>query len=438
MSGPDHERGQLGFWMSTALVVGNTIGMGIFVLPASLAPYGFNALIGWAVTGIGCVVLAWVFARLAQLMPEADGPYGYIRRTLGQTPGFLAIWGYWVSFWISNAALAIGVVGYLRALLPPLASAPPALLAIALVWSFVVINLFGVRTGGRVQVLTTTLKLMPMAAVMGLGLWLLFTEPAAYANSLPTTPISPSGIMTASTLALYAMLGLESATVPASRVRHPGRTIPRATIAGTVLTAVITMAVSTVPMLLIPQRELAQSQAPFVALFERYVSRGNGRWLAVFVVISGLGALNGWTLLAGELTRTMAANGLMPARFARVNRRGAPALALVVVGLLASAVSLMNYSKSLVAGFTLLTTLVTAVNLPLYLLCSLALIALWRSVRPMPRDLPWFGVLGASYAAFAFVGVGHEPLLWVLALAAAGLPLYALMRLRGSGAAPNK
>ena len=83
---------KLGFWMCTALVVGNTIGIGIFLLPASLAPFGFNATVGWLVTVLGCVALANVFARLARQMPEADGPYGFIRATLGDVPAFIAMW----------------------------------------------------------------------------------------------------------------------------------------------------------------------------------------------------------------------------------------------------------------------------------------------------------------------------------------------------------
>lgn len=87
----------------------------------------------------------------------------------------------------------------------------------------------------------------------------------------------------------------------------------------------------------------------------------------MFVVVSGLGALNGWTLLAGEVSRTMAINGVLPIPLAQVNRRGAPALALVVTGVLASAMVLMNYSRSLVAGFSFLSLMVTAACLPLYL-----------------------------------------------------------------------
>ena len=102
---------KIGFWTCTALVVGNTIGMGIFVLPASLAPLGYNALLGWGITVLGCLALARVFARLARLLPEADGPYGYVQRTLGDLPAYAVLWSYWVSNWITLAALATGVVG---------------------------------------------------------------------------------------------------------------------------------------------------------------------------------------------------------------------------------------------------------------------------------------------------------------------------------------
>jgi APA family basic amino acid/polyamine antiporter len=422
-------RKELGFWTCTALVVGNTIGIGIFLLPASLAPYGFNALIGWGITVLGMTVLARVFARLARRFPEADGPYAYIRATVGDGAAFLAIWCYWVSVWITNATIAIGLVGYLGAVLPALQPLSPALLALAVLWFFVVVNLLGVRASGGVQLLTTVLKLLPMAAIIVLGLWLALHEPAAYARQPPPTPITLGGLMAASSIALFAMLGIESAAVPAGRVHDPERTIPRSTMAGTLLTAVIYVAVSTVPLLLIPQAELARSTAPFVDVLGRIGGAGYGRWMALFVVVSGLGCLNGWTLLVGELTASMAAHGVLPAAFRVHNRRGAPALALVVTAMLASLMVLMNFNKSLVQGFTFLTQLVTAANLPLYLMCALALAVLWwRGERAGRAALLSLGLLGTLYSVFAFVGVGGEPVLWSVVLAAVGLPVYLLRR----------
>lgn len=434
---PASDQRKIGFWTCTALVVGNVIGMGIFLLPASLAPYGFNALIGWIITLLGCLALARVFSHLARALPRAEGPYGYIRSTLGELPAYMALWAYWVSLWLTNAALATGVVGYMTVVFPALAAMQPALFALVLLWSLVMVNLFGVRTGGAVQIITTVLKLLPMLAIALLGGWVLLTTPASYTAQLPTTPLSLGGVMAASTIALYAMLGIESASLPAARVEQPGRTIPRATMAGTVLTAAIYIVVSTVPLLLIQQDELAHASAPFSLLMDRFGGAGFGRWLSLFVVVSGLGALNGWTLLVGDLTRTMAANGVLPAMLGRTNRSGAPALALLVTGLLASAMIGMSYSRSLVAAFTFLTRVVTAANLPLYLCCSLGLAVLWRRGTAGRGVLP-VAIVGALYVVFAFVGTGHEPFLLAVGLAAAGLPLYALMRLRRKVAAPAK
>lgn len=386
---------QLGFWMCTALVIGNTIGMGIFVLPASLAPYGFNASIGWLITVVGCLLIALVFARLARMMPRANGPYDYIRYELGELPAFIALWCYWVSLWITNAAIATGVVGYLR-------------------------------------------EVLPVLGVIVLGAWLLATTPEAYIEHPPSNPIGFSQILPASTIALFAMLGVESAAVPASRVRDAERTIPRATLAGTAIVALIYLLICTIPMLLIPQTTLAQSSAPFALLLDRFLGEGNGRWLSIFVVISGLGALNGWTLLVGELTRSMALNGALPRSWSRLNNHAAPGRALLLTGVLASGMVWLTYSESLVAGFTFITSVVTAANLPLYLCCAAALYLQWRRGHVGEfRDLGWISYLGMAYVMFAFYGLGREPFFLGLLLALAGLPLYVWMRQQRSPPTPT-
>ena len=434
----DHSK--IGFWTCTALVVGNVIGMGIFLLPSSLAPYGFNALIGWGITLFGCLTLARVFAHLSSALPGADGPYGYVRETLGELPAYMSMWAYWISLWLTNAALATGVVGYMTVVMPGLAVIQPVWCALGLVWIFVLINLFGVRTGGVVQIVTTALKLLPMLAIAALGGWVLLTSPGSYVAHPPTTPVSFGGVMAASTIALFAMLGIESASIPASRVDNPGRTIARATMAGAILVAAIYLVVSAVPLLLIRQDVLANASAPFALLMDQFGHAGSGRWLALFVVISGLGALNGWTLLAGQLTRTMANNGVLPPLLTRNNRHGTPVVALVITGVLASVMVWMSYSSSLVAAFTFLTLVVTAANLPLYLACSLALVVLWRrgAATCSRRSVLLVAVVATLYVVYAFIGIGSEPFVYALGLIAAGLPLYIFMRRRRRLAVPVK
>ena len=160
---------QLGLGMATALVVGNTIGMGIFMQPAALAPFGLNALTGWAAVIFGCVCLALTFAALARKLPQADGPFGYVRSTLGESLAFPALWCYWISCVVTLPVLSIGVVGYFITVFPAAALVPPALLAVAFMWIFVGVNLLGISTGGRVQVATSLLKIVPLRARHGRG-----------------------------------------------------------------------------------------------------------------------------------------------------------------------------------------------------------------------------------------------------------------------------
>ncbi|MGH8196896.1 MAG: APC family permease [Steroidobacteraceae bacterium] len=422
---------ELGLTMCTALVVGNTIGMGIFMQPAALAPYGLNALTGWTAVIVGCACLALVFATLARRLPQADGPFGYVRATLGEPVAFPAMWCYWISCWVTNAALAVAVVGYFISVFPAARAVPSSVLTVTFMWLFVGINLLGVKSGGRVQVITSLLKLVPLVLVMVVGGAAILAEPAAYTSNLPTTPVGLQPSMAAATIALYAMLGFESATVAAGRARDPERTIPRATLYGTLFVSIIYVAIVAISMLLVPQATLAASDAPFVTILDSLLGAGYGRWLALFVVVSGLGCLNGWTLLVGELTRTLAMNKLLPELLGRSNRFGAPWAALLLTGALATFVGLMNYSASLVAGFTFLSVVVTAANLPLYLCSALALFALWRRDRSALPSMIWLaGAGGLAFTAFAFVGVGQEPFLWALALALAGVPVYFWMRWR--------
>ena len=417
--------------MCTALVVGNIIGLGIFVMPAALAPYGLNAVSGWGVTLLGCVFLAIVLSWLARSFPRDDGPYAYITRAFGEAPAFLVMWCYWVSIPVANAAISIGVVGYLGSFFPALtaSSGGSALTAVAVTWFFILVNLRGARLAGGVQVLTTVLKVLPQLAVAALGLWLLVRHPARYSEHVPANPASLSQLTEVLTLTLFAMLGIECATTPAGRVRSPEITIPRATLAGTLIAALLYCGVSVVPMLLIPQAQLAASNAPFADLFSRELGGQYASVIALFIVVSGLGALNGWTLVIADLTQSMARHRGFPRVLSRENSRGAPALALIVYGVITSMMLLVNYSDSIAKGFAFLITVATAANLPIYYACSLGYFVLRR--RGEAHSAGRAGVqlfvclLATAYCVWASIGIGLRPLLWTLALGSVGIPIYA-------------
>ena len=108
--------------MTTALVIGNMIGSGVFLLPASLAGvalvYGSSAMLAWAITGAGAMLLAGVFATLGRAYPQTGGPYVYARRAFGEFVGFQTAWGYWIAAWVGNAAIAVAFVGYTTVVWP--------------------------------------------------------------------------------------------------------------------------------------------------------------------------------------------------------------------------------------------------------------------------------------------------------------------------------
>jgi APA family basic amino acid/polyamine antiporter len=421
-------RALLGFWMCVALVVGNSIGSGVFLLPASLAPYGLNSVIAWGFTASGAIALAIVFARLSRAFPQAGGPYAYVHVAFGPLIAFVVAWGYWISIWVGNVSIATAGVSYLSPLFPWIADQPgaSAFMTLLLLWLLTFVNWYGIKASGWVQGVTTILKILPLLAVGALGLLSLHSRSAV---ATTTIPLSVSGVTAAATLTLWALLGLESATIPADKVASPGRTIPIATLLGTVITALICAIACTTVLLLVPPATLAQSNAPFVDLATQFWGIGAGKLVAVFAAISAFGALNGWILLQGELPRAMAIRGEFPQIFARESVHNTPGFGLCFGSMLATILILANYQKSMVSVFTFMILLSTTACLVLYALCSLALLRLqWTRQLGAARSgsiaLGIVGILATAYSLWAIVGAGREAVLWGAALLLLGVPLY--------------
>jgi APA family basic amino acid/polyamine antiporter len=418
----------LSFWMCVALVVGNSIGSGVFLLPASLAPFGLNSVIAWGFTASGAIALAVVFARLSRAYPQAGGPYAYVHLAFGPLAAFIVAWGYVISIWVGNAAIATGAVSYLTSLLPWIAEQPGASAAVTLLflWMLTFVNWYGIKASGWVQSVTTVLKILPLLAVAVMGLLFVRSHDLSAAGSIP---LSLGGVTAAATLTLWALLGLESATIPADKVADPGRAIPIATLLGTVVTALICAVACTTVLLLVPPETLAKSNAPFADLATQFWGIGAGKVVAVFAAISAFGALNGWILLQGELPRAMALRGDFPPIFARESSRSTPGFALCFGSALVTLLILANYQKSMVSIFTFMILLSTTACLVMYALCSAALLRLqWigqlGAARKGSAALAVVGVIATAYSLWAIIGAGAEAVAWGAVLLCLGVPLY--------------
>jgi APA family basic amino acid/polyamine antiporter len=425
---------QLGFWMCLALVVGNMIGSGVFLLPASLAPYGLNSILGWIFTASGGVLLAIVFAALARVYPQAGGPYLYPRLAFGECCGFVMAWGYWMSVWVGNAAIAIGSIASLSELVPALRTTQgaPALTAVAMIWILTYVNWRGVKQVGVIQLVTTVLKLMPLLAVIILAIVLLGRADASLIKVEPQ-PFTVSAITAAAILTLWPLLGLESATVPAENVIDPERNIPRSTLWGTIVTAIIYVIACSAVILLIPGSQLKDSNAPFADVMRLFWGDWAARAVALFVFISGFGALNGWILIQGEMPRVLAREKIFPELFAHESRYRTPDYSLFITSALVTIVMLTNYSGSMVSVFTFIILISTSAYLVMYLFCSLAAfkLALRGDMGMQGRKLLWLlavAMLGALYSAWTLWGAGKEAFWWGMGLFALGLPFYFLMK----------
>lgn len=416
----------IGQWTLVALVIGNIIGSGIFVLPAALAPFGAASLLGWGVTLCGALALAQVFAWLARSIPNHGGPYAYARQAFGDGIGFVVAWSYWVCTWAANAAIAVAFAGSLGALWPEAASTPlrGALCALGALWICTGITLAGVREAGRVAVVTTLLKLVPLVLFGLFGLAVLHA--GSYRPFNPGGSPLPEVALSTATLTLWAMLGLETATVPTGVVKDPQRTVPRATMVGTLVAGIATMLACTVVIGMLPRDQLAASAAPMAAAATYAWGTAAGIGVAVVAVVACFGTLNGWVLLVAQTTMAAAQDGMFLKAFARVDRRGTPWIGLLVSSVLTSALIAANYTRSLVALFTFMILLSTATTLLPYLVTTLAW---WRLEGRRSTWTRWLvAAIALLFSLWALAGAGTEPLLWGAVLLLAGIPFYLWQR----------
>lgn len=423
---------RIGLWTSTALVVGNLIGSGIFLLPAALAAYGGISLLGWIASSFGALALALLFSNLSKLIPGVSGgPYLYTQRGLGDFAGFLVAWGYWISIWCTNAAIAVTFVSYLTVFFPSLATHPQYAVATgwSAVWLLTWVNTRGVRTAGLVQLLTTIFKLVPLILVSFVGLFYIDVK-----NFLPFNVSGRSdfsAVTATATLTLFAYLGVECATIPAGDIQTPAKTIPRATLIGTAITILVYILGSVTVMGLIPPATLQQSNAPFADAAALIWGEQARTWVALGAIVSTFGALNGWILMQGQIPLAASRDKLFPRIFGRENKMGAPGIGVIISSLLITLLMTMNFTKGLQETFTFMLLLSTVTCLVPYLFSAAAQGVLivqekgWKGGKSLPLVVAATAFL---YSLWAVVGSGQEAVYWGFFGILCGIPLYVWMK----------
>lgn len=420
--------------MSTSLVIGNMIGAGVFLMPAALAAFGGISIIGWLASSLGTLVLAVVFSKLSKLfLNKSGGPYAYTRAGFGDFAGFLVAWGYWISIWVAMAVIAIAFVSALTVLFPVFEenSLAAVITGLSTIWLLTWINARGVRESGKIQVVTTILKLTPLLIIIVGGFFFINFENFTPFNVSDSSNFEAIAIT--STMTFYAFLGFESATIPADNVKDPGKTIPRATMLGTIITTVVYVLGTIAVMGMVPLEELAISPAPFADAMGILTGKFGRGLVACGAAIAAFGALNGWILLVGQLPRATAKDKLFPGIFKKENKHGVPVYGMVIGSVLASGVLLMNYTEGLVEQFRFLILLGTLTALVPYLFTAAAYVSILLE-KKLPNQ-PWLGIYGMGSLAFSFslwaiFGAGEKAVFWGFILLMIGIPFYVFVKWR--------
>tara|TARA_B100001287_G_scaffold182234_1_gene153683 strand:- start:1 stop:1305 length:1305 start_codon:yes stop_codon:yes gene_type:complete len=425
---------KIGLLAATSLVVGNIIGAGIFVLPASLGKFGSISIVGWLFTATGALILAKIFSNFSKkLKGKSGGPYIYSKVVFGDFIGFLVAWGYWISCWVNNAAIAVAIVSALSFFFPELVTNPfyATLTGLSFIWFFTFTSSKGIKSSGNIQILTTIAKLIPLVLIILFGFFIFDLEIFPEFNLTDQNDFEILPVVAVMTL--YAFLGLECASIPAENIKNPEKTIPKATMVGTLISTLIYILSTIVLFGIISAENLINSPAPFAEAGEIIGGKYFGFLISAGAAISAIGALNGWILITSYMPMTMANDRLFPKVFAKKNKKGFPYLSLLLGSILTSFVMTMNYTDGLVDRFEFLILLTTLSTLIPYFFVSVSYILFHVEKRLFKINSfrsVILGLFGSLYSLWAIFGSGIDSIFYGTILLIVGIPIYLILKLK--------
>lgn len=388
----------LGVWLLTALVVGNMVGSGIFMLPRSLAEIASpgGTLLAWLVTGAGVLMLALVFGNLAIRRPDLAGGIQLYAKSLfregseaSRFAGYTVSWGYWVANWTGNVAIITTFASYLSTFFPSMSSSRELFTAggsavtvgnmltfivcSILLWGMHTIILRGIQGAGRLNFAATAAKVLGFIFFIIVSLFMFEKS-----NVLPfADPVVTDGkslgllgqVNAAAVATLWAFVGVESAVVFSSRAKKSVH-VKIATILGLTIALFIYMGISSLVMGTLPHEHLVVSDKPLVDALSHVIGSSGSYVMAGLGLISLTGSTIGWILLSSEVPYQAARQGLFIPAFKKENKHGAPAVSLIVTNICAQLFIFSTISGPISKAFSFITTVATLSYLVPYILAS--------------------------------------------------------------------
>jgi APA family basic amino acid/polyamine antiporter len=425
----------MGFWRCWGLVVGIMIGNGIFMLPTVLAPFGKMSLLGWILAGVGTLFIALMFGLLAKRNPMIGGPYAYTREAFGDLTGFLIGWGYWIGVITAVAAGSLAITGYLGFFFPILNQSPiySALVSLSLIWLVTGLYVAGIKASSTFQLVTSLFKILPLFIIAGGGLFIGdFSETTTSAPKDDATLFNISEMIM---IIMWAYVGVEAVTLPSDDMILPQRNIPKALIVGTLTVMAVYLLISYGVMALVPLESLANSTSPIADAASVIFGPWGAGLIGIVALVSIISNVNANVFIVGVMPQAMSQDNIFPKCFAGLNKSGAPAVAIVFSGLLASLLVVINFSEGLIEAFKTLILLSTLATLLPYVTSAMAELVLQKKEYSEHNQRKWSSLiiafLALVFSIFALIGSGIMIALQGTILIAAGLPFYYWSKRRG-------
>jgi APA family basic amino acid/polyamine antiporter len=428
---PDALSRQLGLASVTALVIGEVIGVGIFLTPASMARSlgsPFWLLVVWLVMGAMALSGALCYGELAARFPEAGGGYVYLRRAYGPAVAFLYGWKCLLVMDPGiTAALAVGLASY-AGYVVPLSPAGLKAVAVGSIWALATVSIAGVRLGAGLMQWLTALKLGALGLVAALALVLRLGDWSNFVPFVPQRPGAdplPGALAPGLVGAFFAFGGWWEIAKLAGEARDPARTLPRALVIGVAAVTAVYLLTSAVFVYLVPLERVTSGEAFAAQAGQVLFGPAGGRVFASIVVVAVLGSLLALLMALPRVYYAMARDGMFLKGVAAVHPRfGTPARAIVLQAGLASLLVMLGTFTQILAYFVFVTVLFVALTV-----AGLFRLRRGEAAEPASRT-PGYPVTPAIFlglvAVLLVLLAGHNPMEAALGagIVGLGLPVY--------------
>lgn len=428
---------ELGLFATVAIIVGQMIGSGIYMTPQGLAEItnAKVAILAMLITGLGTLFLALSFARLNNRNPVTGSAIVHTNDAFGRMPAFWVGWSYWCGCWTANGAIAVASVNYASYFFPALAASRTLqmLAVLAIIWFYTLVNIWGIKHAGNINLILTIIKLLPILMFMIVAA--MNFQPAYLDTVADPSLTGMSTLPLAMAYCLWSYQGFEGASVAAGEVKDQS-IIGKATVLSTLLVMLLYILIIVLAAGTMPQGELAVSLSPLADIMYNLTG---GYWAGALIslggAISAFGCVGAWILSAGRVSFSLAKLNLLPEVFGRLDKkRGTPANSLLINGVLMSVVMIFSYMKSSQNIYNFLVMLAVLPFLIFYLFGAASEIVLaGREIKPFN----WFNFLKSTsisivafiYSLYTIYGSGVEYISYGFLLLLLGTPFFIMTEL---------